>query len=117
MSAKDAHVNNFVEANEACVQFIKQIFIVFMDPIPSNKKVRLYIDHEAFSNPINTPFMDKDELTVEMMLSYFYLIVQFLKLNEDEFEINFNYKVKLSVITQGRKRKVRKTVSIRLLNI
>ena len=55
--------------------------------------------------------MDKDELTVEMMLSYFYLIVQFLKLNEDEFEINFNYKVKLSVITeddlsgQGRKRK------------
>ena len=43
--------------------------------------------------------MDKDELTVEMILSYFDAIVQSLKQNEDEFEINFNYKIKLSVFT------------------
>ena len=79
LCAKDSQVNNFVEANEACVQFIKQIFKDFIDPIPSNKRVRLYIDHEAFAHPINTPFMDKDELTVEMILSYFDSIVQSLK--------------------------------------
>ena len=41
----------------------------------------------------------KDELTVEMILSYFDDIVQSLKFNDNEFELNFNYKIKLSVIT------------------
>ena len=67
LCALDTSVNNFVEANESCVRFIKQIFKDLIDPIPSNKRIRLYIDHEAFAHPINTPFMDKDELTVEMI--------------------------------------------------
>ena len=75
LSSADTHVNNFDEANAACVQFIKQNFKDFIDPIPSNKKVRLFIDHEAFSHPINTPFMDKDELKVEIIVSYFETIV------------------------------------------
>ena len=111
LCAKDTQVNNFVEANESCVQFIRQIFKDFIDPIPNNKRIRLYIDHGAFSHPINTPFMNKDELTVGMILSYFEEIVQSLKLN-DEFELNFNYKIKLSIFTadvlsgQGKKKKI-----------
>ena len=98
MCAKDTQANNFVEANESCVQFIRQIYKDFIAPIPNNKRIRLYIDHGAFSHPINTPFMNKDELTVGMILSYFEEIVQSLKLN-DEFELNFNYKIKLSIFT------------------
>ena len=113
LSARDAHVENFVEANEACVKFIQQIFKDFIDPIPDNKKIRLYIDHECFNHPINTSFMDKNDMTVGMILSYFEEIVQSLKL-DDEFEKNFNYKIRLSIIIadvlsgQGKKTKITK---------
>ena len=95
--AKEMPSENFVQASQACVEFIKQIFTDFIDPIESDKKIRLYIDHEAFSYPINTAFVDKEDLTVEMILSYFESIIQSLKIM-DEFEQKLNNKIKISII-------------------
>jgi hypothetical protein len=75
-------------------EFINQLVSDCIEPLDSDTKIGMMIDHEFFNYPINLPLIDKHELDASMIWSYFHNVVQSKK---DKLIIDINTTHKISV--------------------
>lgn len=68
-------------------EFINQLVSDCIEPLDSDTKIGIMIDHEFFNYPINLPLIDKHELDASIIWSYFQNVVQSKK---DKLIIDIN---------------------------
>jgi hypothetical protein len=68
--------NNFFEAEAKCAEFFEQIFDEYVKPMDEWSRVRMYIDHPLFTDPINMPQMLKSQFTPSVVYKNFYDTLQ-----------------------------------------
>ena len=77
--------NNFIDAMDNIRKIFEKIYNEYIIPINENNMVRLVFKHRLFNNPISIPFMNKEDISVNLMLSAFERVVQsYKKLPENE---------------------------------
>ena len=116
----DPKLNNLLEAGTLYRDMFTAIFAQLIDPLPSTHMVRVVIMHEDFDNPVSMEFVDKDELTVEMVFQSLDLVVQSKKKNSN-FEQRSNKKMQIAVFSvdnpkgRGRKALTKEIIQERVL--
>ena len=68
---KDIEFKNFFEASTQITLFFEKIFDEYIAPIKANNLVRVCMDHDSFVQAINTPFMERKEMSAKMFLEEF----------------------------------------------
>jgi len=97
-SLKNIEFKNFFEASTQIKLFFEQIFNEFISPIKADNLVRVVMNHDSFNKAINTPFMQRKEMTSGMFLEFFSESFQ-SRTSTLERERQINHKFSVSVIT------------------
>ena len=98
LEMNDPRLNNFLEAGNLYQDLFTKIHDEFVRPIPETSKMRFCIYHDDFSDPINSAFMDKKDLTVKMMFDTLERVVQSKK-NTPLFEISSKKNMKIYIFS------------------
>ncbi len=90
-------LDNFLTAGDMYFNLFAQIFEKYIEPALPKSKIRILVFHEDFQVPINLSFMDKQDLTVQMVFDAIDKTVQSKK-KDPNFEIQANKKMTISLI-------------------
>ena len=67
LATTDTKLDNFLTAGDIYFDLFTQVFQQFIEPLNSKSKIRVLIFHDDFQVPINLSFMDKKDLTVQLL--------------------------------------------------
>jgi hypothetical protein len=59
---KNEIFNSFYQAQASSQEFFEEIFTNYVDSIPNNSKVLIFIDHSVFDKPLSTCFIHKSQI-------------------------------------------------------
>ena len=97
LATTDTKLDNFLTAGDIYFDLFTQVFQQFIEPLNSKSKIRVLIFHDDFQVPINLSFMDKKDLTVQLLFDAIDKTVQSKK-KDPNFEIQTDKKLKISII-------------------
>ena len=97
LETTNPELDNFLTAGELYYDLFNELFKKYIEPTHSNSKIRILLFHEDFQVPINLSFMDKNDLTVQMVFDAIDKTVQSKK-KDPNFEIQSNKKMSISII-------------------
>jgi hypothetical protein len=81
--------NNYLSTIELLHDTITEVLNKFKEKADGDDKLKLYINHPELSHPISIPFLDKDALTVEMVVNQISKVLQSNKKLEFDDKITF----------------------------
>lgn len=90
--ATNVKINNFIEANQLCNEFIEEICNDYIKKLPRKTKVKLIIEHDSFTYPMRFPFIFKEQLTPDIIWDRFETIIQSRK-KDPNYENNKESKI------------------------
>jgi hypothetical protein len=104
---------NFNSTNKTFAQsfnelgdLFREMYQRFTKDLESRDFIRIVFYHDSFNQPISLPFLEHDELTPELMITYFENVIQSYKDVKVNSNNSFTATVQIAkIISGGRKRK------------
>ena len=110
--------SNFFDANDTINSLFEQIYLEYILPISSNTIVQYILEHDTFDIPITSGYINRDQITAQMIQSHFENVFQSRKKQDAaSFQTSHRLIITLNIMPKRQIRGGSKRICIQKRNI